>query len=238
MFLPPVAAAEEAALSYYDCHVVAGSLGVRVSFRDGILYVSPRGTENIRNWLLDFRAKLIRVTRNGVAVTVEEGFAEAWDALLNPVGEYLLNFRNTPIFIPAHSLGCPIGRQLGAFLVEKGFIVVGALFLESPMTGAIDFENYYASKKIPTLYVRHGEDCVPVLPGAALGYVFPGSVEGGGETLILDEYGNARMAQPLAAEFNVIERMADTCRDHGVGRVLRAYRLYHHGREVAGLDKA
>ncbi len=238
MFLPPVAAAEEAALSYYDCHVTVASLGVRVSFRDNILHVSARGTANIRNWILDLKARAKKVTRGGVAVTVEEGFAEAWDALLTPVGDFLLNFREFPMMVNAHSLGCPIGRQLAAFLVEKGFIVVGALMLESPMTGERDFEEYYASKKIPTLYIRHGDDCVPILPGEALGYVFPGSVVGGGETLILDEYGNARTAQTLPPGFNVIERVVDTCRDHGVGRVLRAYRLYHHGVEVTRRNKA
>ncbi len=233
MFLAPVVAAEEAVLAYADSHVTSGHLGVRVSIRDGIVYVSARGTANVQNWLLDLKAEKVRVTLCGHAVTLEKGFAEAWNIIRLPILEYLVKYRAWKIVLSAHSLGCPIVRQMGGELVDAGFNVVAALCLESPMTGGDDFESWYTSKAIPTTYVRHGEDCVPVVPGTRFGYVFPGN---DAQTLILDNYGNRLKAQPLAAEFNLVERAVDTCRDHDVGAVLRAYRLYCEG--VARANKA
>ena len=221
MYLPDLFLAENALLSYYDPTISVGSLACRHVVRNGAVYFSVQGTNNIGDWITDLKFPLVTRIRDGKPVKIEQGFAEGADSLYQPVLTALEPFKSLPIYGSAHSLGCALLRQLLAFLVEQGFTVSGCLCLESPMVGDLTFEQYYQSTDIATLHIRHGADGVPTLPGTELGYSSPL-----GATVILGSDGIQLAAQPFPPGWEIISCLDATIRDHSCGEVLGALRKW------------
>lgn len=222
-FLPPIEIAEQAELAYADPVITVGALGVRAVVRNGVAVLAFRGTANLSNWILDAHDELVQVTEAGQTFRMEAGFKEGSDQLLEPVGNFMVQCTGMPVWVTGHSLGCPLGVRVAAWLKEQGFNIVGGLWLESPQFSDAAGAAYFASKGYANRFIRHAADLVPNVPGTGKGYVFPGAPD---ETLILDDNGIELDRQPLPPEWNFIEDIEDTKRDHDVGAVLRAYRLF------------
>lgn len=223
-YLGNLAQAEEAALSYMDPNFTVGPLALRCVFREEALHIAIQGTNNPSDWIFDLKAAPVERTLNGTLVRLECGFAQAGDELVPAAVAYLSPYKGYTLFMSAHSLGVPLVKRLAARLAELGFTVAGVLCLESPVTGNAAWEAYYASKGLNTLHVRHGRDLVPSVPPLNLGYVMPGQP---GETIILDNEGVELEKQDLPAAWNLPAEIADTCRDHSIGPVIRAYRMWY-----------
>lgn len=149
----------------------------------GTLFVSYRGSSNIRNWIDNIDAFFCAPFSDLPEVEVESGFYD-WYSDLNDgtklsvsVPEALSSaasqYGTTKVTITGHSAGGACATLL-AFEVARGYVsgftVASVMTFGSPRVGNPAFASAHEATGLKSTRVTHWYDMVPHLPQEVLGY--------------------------------------------------------------------
>lgn len=145
----------------------------RVFVNPGEVVIALRGTENMKNWLLDLDIR--KVPLRGRA-EVHAGFLRGANALLPLIVDALLpagasKLKLPPISIVGHSLGGSMAKLIALALHDQGFDILDVVTFANPRVGNRAWrELYNAALGDNTLRVVAAGDLIPLLPGVLDGY--------------------------------------------------------------------
>ncbi|NVK38055.1 MAG: lipase family protein [Gammaproteobacteria bacterium] len=129
-----------------------------LSEKDGVQYITVRGTANLQNALVDLDINLKQDTK--LNILVHQGFAQAAELIYQDV-QPLLN-KARPIQTTGHSLGGAVAVILAMYLKTDGFDLPQVITFGQPkvtnVTGANAFDD------LPLLRVVTPDDAVPLVP--------------------------------------------------------------------------
>lgn len=134
---------------------------------DSSIYVAFRGTEDVRNWIVDFRTlKTDYTSFPECQCQVHKGFYQAEQKLIGSVikavkTQHLL-FPSYNVKVTGHSLGAAIAQLAAMDLVKEGYAVSIYTFGQ-PRVGTKEFSSF-ANSKLETWRVVHDADTVPHVP--------------------------------------------------------------------------
>lgn len=120
---------------------------------NNVLYISFRGSDNLKNWGRDFT--FIPVNRS-YAGYVHKGFADSLEVLLPTIKPYVNNiFKQRKLVISGHSLGGAIAQLCGAYFLNRNPLVA--------TIGSPKVYNRFSSVKKPIhTRIAHVKDPVPM----------------------------------------------------------------------------
>eukprot|EP01095_Lingulamoeba_sp_RSL-Kostka_P017157 TRINITY_DN873_c0_g1_i1.p1 TRINITY_DN873_c0_g1~~TRINITY_DN873_c0_g1_i1.p1 ORF type:complete len:280 (-),score=89.71 TRINITY_DN873_c0_g1_i1:173-1012(-) len=157
----------------YD-FLISGSGYVGVHHTNKTIVVCFRGTDDIRNWVIDLLSAKKVPYKNVPGAEVGDGFYDEYKDLSSSVLTAVSNLRSQyptyPIWVTGHSLGAAISVLCAVDLVEQGYDNVNVYNYGLPRVGNQDFANYYNSKVPNTFRVVNGHDIVPHVPLLDMGF--------------------------------------------------------------------
>ncbi len=129
--------------------------GVVCGLKDGVLVF--RGSQNIEDWMDDFRAVPEWDREIGIA---HSGFLDGMDEVLAQVQPLLLG----PVTIVGHSLGGSRARIAAGKLLVRGKPVAGLCTFGSPKPAFANLRRVIEKSGIPHVSFRNRNDVVPLVP--------------------------------------------------------------------------
>ena len=137
----------------------------------GVMIVSFGGTDPLvlANWITDFR-----IARNAAGAHV--GFVEALDIMWDEIAAALRKQPAAPLLFTGHSLGASLALLCAGRALEQLGLEPAAVYgFGMPRSGDAGFAARLNAAFGARLYrLAHGEDVVPSLPPAALGFCHAG----------------------------------------------------------------
>ena len=153
--------------------------------------VAFRGTESLRDWMTDAKARLVpagrRGGRNGRGARVHRGFVGALDYVWDDVAACIKDFRGDdgngagdrgrPVWLTGHSLGGALAILAAQRLAVARIPVKGLYTFGAPRAGNSAFAEALDRRlKRRAFRVVNNEDIVTRLPPRLLGYRHAGTV--------------------------------------------------------------
>lgn len=140
---------------------------------DNTIFVSYRGSSNLRNWIENAKFVKTKPYSSLPEVEVEQGFLD-WYGDLNKAGllaaveEARATYGTNKLKITGHSAGAAcatlLATDIGMGNVLTKFALQKATTFGSPRVGNAQFAALYESLDVPTTRVTHYRDIVPHLP--------------------------------------------------------------------------
>jgi len=152
--------------------------------RDDTVFVSFRGSENLENWIENFKFVMTYPYENNASIGVAGGFYE-WYSKLRDVGvadlvrDSLALSVSKSVKVIGHSAGGAVSVLLaydimrGSDFYPKGTTLSSLTTFGSPRTGNADFAASFGSfllKTTKSARITHNRDMVPQLPPEAFYY--------------------------------------------------------------------
>lgn len=135
------------------------------------LVISFRGTDNLKGWISDFHAN-----PSAEGCTIEQGFYDGWVEFKRPIQEYIVQYRDKPIFCVGHSRGAALSTLCARHLAKNMGLRCSNINFGSPQVFARGGRDEYNFLPINTTRCVNGWDIVTSLPPDGMGYRHVGTV--------------------------------------------------------------
>lgn len=124
------------------------------------VFISFRGSDNIRNWLANFDYKKVK--------GVHGGFWKTANSLYNKIQKYI--GVNDEIYLTGHSLGASLSLIIGNLLYEDLKYVKSVIVFESPNIAESTYIDNTQKYRIKRIHIRNNVDIVTHIPPTTMGF--------------------------------------------------------------------
>mmetsp|Transcript_12506 Transcript_12506/g.43765 ORF Transcript_12506/g.43765 Transcript_12506/m.43765 type:complete len:278 (-) Transcript_12506:96-929(-) len=176
------------AVEKWDCGICDPSLGVAdvvfigsektllaayvALLTDGSAVVAFRGTDNLKDWLVDLKAGRSEPYPNCDACEVHDGFTQAWGQLRANVTRAVRQVGASKVHITGHSLGASLAVLAAVELGSLGeqLAIGDVVTFGQPRIGNKAFADAYRKLVPQHQRVVHHKDIIPHLPLESMGF--------------------------------------------------------------------
>lgn len=127
---------------FFDDNITSAQAIILYDREKQIIYLTFRGTDDLKDWIYDLDTKLKPMTHNISKALVHSGFLKQFESLISKIEEALNNMEFNTIFISGHSLGAALASIASVYFQnhhsDKDIILY---VFGSPRCGNQEFTN-------------------------------------------------------------------------------------------------